>query len=514
MITMFQAMVLVLMLSIVPQQAVAGFSFDNVVQKAKVLSEKPYQPPQPVPKFMRDISYEAYQGIRFNPDSSVWREKQSNFQFMLIIPGLFYTHPVALNVIEAEGPHLLPFKKTDFVFADPEVEKRVPADVGFAGFKLTFPLNKKNEQNQFLVFAGASYFRGVGKDNVFGISGRGLAIDTGLPSGEEFPAFTEFWLVRPSPDAKEMMIYGLLDSKSLTGAYQFIIFPGSPTKMKVKSQLFPRKNIQLLGTAPLTSMFFYGENTPRPTGEWRQEVHDSDGLQIHDAISGEWLWRPLLNPLTLEMDFFSTDKVQGFGLLQRDDNFKDYEDLGAVYEKRPSAWVEPQNDWGQGKVVLVQLPTPQETNDNIVAFWTPKTPVTPETPLSLAYDVNFGTSDISGNPMGTVLHTFIGDGNRIGGGKVPNAYRIIIDFTGGPLAKLSADTPINGQVTALEGGEILEHFVEYNAQIKGWRLSILAKPAQNKPLHVRAFLNTETTTLTETWTYRLPVMNNILAVEK
>jgi glucans biosynthesis protein len=243
-------------------------------------------------------------------------------------------------------------------------------------------------------------------------------------------------------------------------------------------------------------------------------VHDSDGLQIHDAISGEWLWRPLLNPLTLEMDFFSTDKVQGFGLLQRDDNFKDYEDLGAVYEKRPSAWVEPQNDWGQGKVVLVQLPTPQETNDNIVAFWTPKTPVTPETPLTLAYDVNFGTSDISGNPMGTVLHTFIGDGNRIGGGKVPNAYRIIVDFTGGPLAKLSADTPINGQVTALEGGEILEHFVEYNAQIKGWRLSILAKPAQAKPLHVRAFLNTETTTLTETWTYRLPVMNNILAVEK
>jgi glucans biosynthesis protein len=460
------------------------------------------------------MSYDAYQGIRFNSDRSLWRESQSNFQVMFIVPGLYYTHPVTLNVIDAEGPRPLSFKKPDFVFADPEVEKRVPADVGFAVFKLTFPLNKKNEQHQFLVFAGASYFRGVGKDNVFGISGRGLAIDTGLSSGEEFPAFTEFWLIQPASDAKEMVVYGLLDSKSLTGAYQFIIVPGSPTKMKVKTQLFPRNSIQLLGTAPLTSMFFYGENTPRPTGEWRREVHDSDGLQIHAGASGEWLWRPLLNPVNLEMDFFSTEKIQGFGLLQRDEKFLDYEDLGAHYEKRPSAWVEPQGEWGPGKVVLVQLPTPQETNDNIVAFWTPKSPVTPQTPLNLAYDVSFGKADITGNPMGTVAKTFIGDGNVIGGGKVPNAYRIILDFTGGPLDKLSSDAPVKGQVTALDSGELLEHFVEYHEQIKGWRLSILAKPAQNKPLHLRAFLNADTTTLTETWTYRLPVMNNILAVEK
>lgn len=509
MLRMFQ--VFVLMLTMLPLHAAAGFSFDDVVQKAKALASKPYEAPQPIPKIMREIPYEAYQGIRFNPDRSLWKEKQSNFNVMFMMPGLYYTHPVTLNVIEAEGPRPLPFKKTDFVFADPEVEKRVPADVGFAGFKLTFPLNNKNEQNQFVVFAGASYFRAVGKDNVFGISGRGIAIDTGLSSGEEFPSFTEFWLVRPSPDAKEMIVYGFVDSKSLTGAYQFIIVPGSPTMMKVKTQLFPRKNIQLLGAAPLTSMFFYGENTPRPTGEWRREVHDSDGLQIHAGAGGEWLWRPLLNPDTLEMDFFSTDQIQGFGLIQRDDKFWNYEDLGAHYEKRPSAWVEPQNEWGAGKVVLVQLPTPQETNDNIVAFWTPKTPVTPETQLHLAYDVRFGKADITGNPMGTVIKTFIGDGNIIGGGKVPNAYRIILDFTGGPLDKLASDAPVKSQVTALEGGEVLEHFVEYHEQIKGWRLSILAKPAEKKSLHLRAFLNSDTTTLTETWTYRLPVINHILA---
>ena len=508
MMNMFLGLVVVLMMW--PIQAAAGFTFDDVVQKAKALAKAPYQAPQPVTKFMREISYEAYQGIRFNPDRSLWKKNQSNFQVMFVAPGLYYTHPVTLNVIEAEGPRALSFSKNDFVFADPEVEKRVPADVGLAGFKLTFPLNQKNEQNQFMVFAGASYFRGVGKDNAFGISGRGLAIDTGLPSGEVFPAFTEFWLVRPSPDAKDMVVYGLLDSASLTGAYQFTIFPGNPTKIKVQTQLFPRKTIQLLGMAPLTSMFFYGENTPLPKGEWRREVHDSDGLQIHDGMTGEWIWRPVLNPGTLEMDFFSTQKIQGFGLLQRDGKFSNYEDLGARYDIRPSAWVEAQGEWEQGKVVLVQLPTSDETNDNMVAFWTPKAPVTPDTPLALAYHVSFGQSDIPQNPMGTVVNTFIGDGNRIGGGKTPNAYRIIVDFTGGPLSKLSSNSPINGQVTALEGGEILEHFVEYHEPIKGWRLSILAKPLPQKPLHLRAFLNNEATTLTETWTYRLPVNNTIL----
>ena len=505
---------MVLMLILFPMHTAAGFTFDDVIRKAKMLAKAPYQAPEPVTKFMREISYEAFRGIQFNPARSLWRKNQSNFQVMFLVPGLNYTHPVKLHVIEAEGPRPLTFKKNDFVYSDPEVEKRVPADVGLAGFKLTFPLNQKKEQNQFLVFVGASYFRAVGKDNAFGLSGRGLAIDTGLPSGEEFPTFTEFWLVRPSPDAKDMVVYGLLDSTSLSGAYQFTIFPGNPTKIKVKTQLFPRKNIQLLGVAPLTSMFFYGENTPRPPGEWRREVHDSDGLQIHDGISNEWIWRPILNPSSLEMDFFSSKKIQGFGLLQRDGKFSNYEDLSARYDKRPNAWVEMQGEWGQGKVVFVQLPTADETNDNIVAFWTPQAPVTSKTPLKLAYNVSFGKANITQNPMGTAVNTFIGDGNRIGGGNAPNAYRVIIDFTGGPLSKLSSNAPINGQVTALEGGEILEHFVEYHEQIKGWRLSILARPARNKPLNMRAFLNTDSTTLTETWTYRLPVNNHILAEAK
>ncbi len=508
------SLVIFLLFILLPTQAVASFTFDDVVEKAQTLATAPYEAPEPVSKFMREMSYEAYQGIRFNPDRSLWRKNQSKFQVMLLAPGLYYTHPVTLNIIDAEGVKALAFNKNDFVFADPEVAKRVPADVGFAGFKLTFPLNHKNVQNQFMVFAGASYFRGVGKDNAFGLSGRGLAVDTGLPSGEEFPAFTEFWLVRPSPDANEIVVYGLLDSKSVSGAYQFTIFPGNPTTIKIKTQLFPRQNIQSLGIAPLTSMFFYGENTPRPRGEWRREVHDSDGLQIHDGSTDEWMWRPLLNPGTLEMDVFSTNNIQGFGLFQRDNTFSNYEDLGARYDKRPSAWVAPQGKWGQGKVVFVQLPTPDETNDNIVAFWAPHSPVSPQSELAFAYHVSFGKAIILKNPMGMVVNTFIGDGNRIGGGNAPNAYRVIVDFSGGPLSSLSSKALITGKVTALDGGEILEQFVEYHEQIKGWRLSILARPSPRQPLHLRAFLKNETVALTETWTYRLPAHDNILVDEK
>jgi periplasmic glucans biosynthesis protein len=280
--------------------------------------------------------------------------------------------------------------------------------------------------------------------------------------------------------------------------------------VSVKATLFARQEIQLVGVAPLTSMFFYGENTDRPRGEWRAEVHDSDGLLVHDGASGEWLWRPVINPRYLEMDYFATNNVRGFGLLQRDVDFRNYQDLGAGYHLRPSTWVSPIGDWGPGKVVLVQLPTPQETNDNIVAFWTPEHVMEPGKELALAYDLRFGKNDLSGEQTGHVVNTFVGDGNIIGGGTALGAYRISVDFAGGELDKLSPRSGVMANVTALDGGEIIEQYVEYNAELKTWRLSILAKPAPQKSLILRAYLQKTDSALSETWTYRLPPDNGIL----
>jgi glucans biosynthesis protein len=257
-------------------------------------------------------------------------------------------------------------------------------------------------------------------------------------------------------------------------------------------------------------MFFYGENTGRPVGEWRPEIHDSDGLLVNDGATGEWLWRPLLNPRRLEVDYLQVESLGGFGLLQRDRHFDNYQDLGARYDQRPSAWVEPEGDWGPGKVVMVQLPTPAETNDNIVAFWTPRQPLAHNEPHRLAYTLTFGHPNVANSPAGQVINSFLGDGSIVGGGKVEGAYRVIVDFRGGPLDKLKPRAPVTGTVTGLEGSEILEHFVEYNAPLRSWRLSVLARPAADKPLALRAFLAEADRPLTETWTYRLPAGNDIL----
>lgn len=487
-----------------------NFSFDTVIAKAKALSGKPYKAPQPVPKFIKDLTFAQYQDIRFKPEQSLWRKSSSRFQIMLVPPGLYYNHTVRIHLVNAEGVRTLGFNKDLFSYPSKDLKRRIPPDLGYAGFKLTYPLKNGKTQNQFLVFAGASYFRAVGGDNNFGLSGRGIAVDTGLPSGEQFPSFTQFWLERPAPNAHAMKFFGLLDGKSLTGAYQFVVYPGSTTQLKVKAVLFPRTDISLLGVAPLTSMFYYGENTPRPQGEWRKQVHDSDGLLVHNGKSGEWLWRPLLNPKTLKMDYFGTEDVRGFGLMQRHRKFTDYEDLGAHYETRPSAWVETDGQWGKGNVVLVELPTDTETNDNIVAFWSPKEPVKKSSRIEYSYSVLLGGSGVSGEPLGKAMNTFVGDGNKIGGGSVKGAYRVLVDFGGGPLSHLAAKASVIGKVTGLQGTDVMEHFVEFVPASHQWRLSILARPAENKPLTLRAYLEHNKQSLTETWTYELPASNGIL----
>ncbi|NMG01516.1 glucan biosynthesis protein G [Azoarcus taiwanensis] len=492
-----------------PVHALA-FDLDTLAERARALAEQTYRAPEPIPRVMRELSYDQYQGIRFEPASSLWAGSDSRFQVMFFPAGLFYTHPVRINVIEGEEVQPLDFRKSDFSYSDPEIERRVPADLGYAGFRLTFPLAAEKEQNQFLVFAGASYFRGVGRDNAWGISGRGVAIDTGLPRGERFPSFVEFWLEQPSPDDHTVRFYGLLDGEDLTGAYEFVATPGETTRLDVKAVLFPRGEIEQLGVAPLTSMFFYGENTGRPRGEWRGEVHDSDGLLIADGASGEWLWRPLLNPVNLEMDWFAVERLAGFGLLQRDVDFSSYQDLGARYERRPGAWVVPRSEWGAGHVVLVQIPTDTETNDNIVAFWKPVEPVKAREAYRFEWTVGFGPGDPVETGLARTVNTFVGDGSVVGGGNVPGAYRFVVDFEGGSLPRQAEGGEVLSRVTGLDGTEVLEHFVEFNAALKTWRMSALVKPEAGKSVALRAFLSDGENALSETWSYRLPSDNDIL----
>lgn len=495
-------LVLPCLVYVMPAQA---FEFATVIDKARALASEKYQPPTEVPGFLKDLNYQDYQSIRFNPEASLWRQGRSRFQVMMVPPGSYYTHSVKVNEVDASGVRPIPFDKAAYSFPNGDLAKRIPADLGHAGFKLTFPLGDGTVQNQFLVFAGASYFRGVGADNSFGISARGIAADTGLGSGEEFPSFVEFWLERPRAGSEQMRVYGLLNGPSIAGAYRFDVKPGPVTQIDVTAELFVRNAIDQIGLAPLTSMFYYGENTQRPAGEWRPQVHDSDGLLIHDLANDEWLWRPLLNPSRLNLSYMQVSRLGGFGLIQRDNRFHQFEDAEARYEQRPSAWVAPRHDWSNGEVVLVEIPTDSETNDNIVAFWKPGEPAAAGTQRSFSYALSFGGPDVAGQKTGRVVNTFVGDGNRTGGGDAENAFRVIVDFAGGRLQGVEPTAAVVSAVSSAgsDDAEIIEHFVEYIDANNSWRLSMLVRPGSGAHPMFRGQLLLDKEPLTEVWTYPL-----------
>ncbi len=475
--------------------AEARFGFDNVAESARKAAAEPFKPPQSVPDYLVDIGYDDYRDIRFDPGQSLWRDS-GRFQVQFIHPGLYYKYPVAINVVDSKGTQRVPFATKMFTYGRNKFADKISADLGFAGFRLAYPLNKKNEFNHVIVFAGASYFRAVARNQVFGLSARGLAIDTGLPSGEEFPFFREFWLERPTRDAQTARIYALLDSQSLTGAYEFVVHPGDRTLVNVRLRLFERKRSKELGIGPLTSMFFYGEERPRPAGDWRPEVHDSDGLMIASA-TGEWIWRPLGNPQKLRLSYFDSENPRGFGLLQRDRDFHDYEDLETRHELRPNAWIVPTGSWGKGQVKLVEIPSQKEANDNIVAYWIPRNLPAQGQPIDFAYQISFQTEEPNNAAHGRAVAT------RLGAGDKDDAKRFVIDFEGGRLKSLPPDSAVKAVISLGPDGQLLQQTVIKNPVTGGWRLAFQVRTPKDKPLELRAFLQHKKDTLSETWSYQL-----------
>ena len=487
-------MVLLVCLLVSPAPASTRFGLDDVTDIAKKLAAEPFKPLPLVPDFLRQLTYDQYRDIRFDPAQSLWKDG-GNFQVQFIHPGLYFDHAVSINVYEGAGIRRVAFSPKLFTYGKNKIADKIPAELGFAGFRLTYPLYKKDEYNHVIVFAGASYFRAVAKNEVFGLSARGLAINTGLPSGEEFPYFKEFWLERPARDAREMKVFALLDSQSFTGAYEFLVRPGEQTLVDVRARLFERNKVTELGVAPLTSMFFYGEEKPRPAEDWRPEVHDSDGLLIHSS-TGEWVWRPLGNPEKLRLSYFTLDNPLGFGLLQRDRNFYDYEDLEARHELRPNAWITPVGKWGKGQVKLVEIPSQKETNDNIVAYWIPKGAMVAGQPFEVAYRIHFQSTDPLDASMGRVTAMRIGNGAE-------DWKLIVIDFEGAKIKSLPNSAPVKATIGVGQDGQLGQQNVFKNRVTGGWRLSFQVKVPKGKPLELRAYLHNGKETLTETWNYQL-----------
>jgi len=399
------------------------------------------------------------------------------------------------------------FETAAFDYGKNKLDRSQFARVGFAGFRVHYPLNlapgKPAYKDELLSFLGASYFRALGQGQRYGASARGLAIDTAERGGEEFPRFEQFWIERPTASAKELVIHALLDSRRVTGAYRFVIRPGAATATDVQARLYLREPVAKLAIAPLTSMFFFGENQRAPSEDFRPEVHDSDGLSIQ-ASNGEWIWRPLVNPRRLLVTSFALTDPRGFGLMQRDRQFDRYEDLEARYESRPSVWVEPVTKWGAGRVELVQIPTPNEANDNIVAYWVPNAVPSPGTPLDFSYRMLW-MKDTDRRPSnGWVVQTRRGHGYQRSSAS-NDTLKLTVDFDGPALRKLPVNAPVQADVV-IANGQSTDLVVYRNDVTGGWRVVVeLRRQDKEKPTEVRAFLRNDKEVLSETWNYIIPL---------
>jgi len=481
---------------------VHAFGFDDVAKRAAALAASAYKrPPSTLPKELQALTYDQFRDIRYRPEQSLWRSARLPFEIQFFHKGLYYDQPVRINEVTAEGVREIRFDPAQFDYGKNALDPKRMHGGGFAGFRVHYGLNTPKYKDEVLVFLGASYFRALGKGQRYGLSARALAVDTGLISGEEFPRFVEFWIERPDPNAKELRIFALLDSPRVTGAYRMLLKPGADTAVEVRARLYLREHVAKLGLAPLTSMYFFGEMQRPAYDDYRPEVHDTDGLSVQTG-TGEWIWRPLTNPKRLLVTSFGVTNPQGFGLQQRDRRFSSYEDLEARYELRPSAWIEPKGKWGAGRIELVQIPTPDETNDNIVTFFVPDAVPSPQQAYEFEYRLLWQKESETRPPSSWVTQTRRGHGYLR---THDDTMSFVVDFEGPAFKKLAADAKLDAVVTTDGNADIVETNAYRNDVSGGARLVIrLKRQDEKKPVELRAFLRSGTTTLSETWSYIIP----------
>ncbi|MCU0968745.1 MAG: glucan biosynthesis protein G [Rubrivivax sp.] len=486
-----------------------AIDLDDVAALARAEAAAPYVPPrEALPPELAGLDYDGLRDIRYRPERAIWAGLPFELQLFHLGRGL--RSPVAIHEVApgaapgSRDVRELRYDPAAWDFGRHRFDRSGWTDLGHAGFRVHHALNTPDYKDELVVFLGASYFRALGRGQQYGLSARGLAIDTiGAPPGrtEEFPRFKAFWIERPAPDATRLVIHALLDSPRATGAYRFVVAPGTTTTLDVEARIFLRRGVEplaRLGIAPLTSMYLHGELQPQAV-DFRPQVHDSDGLSI--AADGEWLWRPLLNPKRPTATSFAVRRLEGFGLMQRDRRFAAYEDTEARYERRPSAWVEPLGDWGPGRVELLLLPTPDETEDNVVAYWTPEPTPAPGSELRFAWRVHWQGEAKALPPGAHAVQTRRG---RSWAPPLPGETQFIVDFDGPALRALPRDARVEAVATPLLNARVIEANA-YPHPYGGWRMQLRVQRIDAAaPLELRAFLRHGAQALTETWTPLLP----------
>ena len=468
------------------------FSHQIVLAMAAERARRPFEPLPQAPATLGQLDYATYRSINFRREAAIWGTAPTRFSLQLFAPGFLYRDLIDIAIVENGRSRPLRIDEDAFDVPDKMLAPVLAAVGGYAGFRVHYPINRDDYADEFLVFQGASFFRGVSRGQAYGLSARGLAIDVAEATGEEFPVFRRFWIVRPSSQDQAIDVHALLDSPRVAGAYRFRISPGAPTRADVQATLFARENLAHIGLGPLTSMFLHGgPANPGDATDYRPAVHDSGGLAIERG-NGERVWRPLINPRSLQVSAFGDTNPRGFGLIQRSRRFDDYQDLEARYERRPSSWVEPLGAWGPGELRLVEIPSDSETNDNTVAYWRPEGGLRAGVPFDYRYRVSWpdGVPQHGSSALATVSRST--DGRQL----FTNKREVSIDWAG---TQHGADLAVEAAISA---GRIIETRLQANPFIDGTRVFIAFDPGEADVAEFRVVLSRDGEAVGETWLYR------------
>jgi glucans biosynthesis protein len=470
-----------------------GFDASTVRNLARELAAKPYKPPSAaLPDSFAKLTYDQYRAIRFDPGHALWRGKGLPFEVQFFHRGFIYKDRVDIYEVSEGKAEPIHYNPDLFSFGD----ARPPPgdDIGFAGFRIHAPFNGSDYFDEVCAFIGASYFRAVAKNQTYGLSARGLAIKTADPGGEEFPVFKTFWIERPQPRVASIVVHALLDGPSAAASFRFTIRPGDETLFDVESAIYPRTDIDKIGLAPMSSMYYFGPNDHARIDDYRPAVHDSDGLMMWTGWN-EQLWRPLTNPVDLQISSFSDVNPRGFGLMQRRHDYAAYRDLEAHYERRPSLWAEPIGDAGAGSVLLVEIPTNREIHDNIAAFWRPTQALRAKGEYNFNYRLHWCWDRPSIDGLAKAMETRSGVGSQEG------SRLFVIEFVSDKLKATSGEAKLRADVKA-DHGKINNVVAQPNPENGGWRVSFELASGGARVVELRAQLIENDAPVSEAWVYR------------
>lgn len=475
-----------------------NYGRNQVIDLAKKLAKKPYKAPSaPLPEKLDKMSLDNYQSILFQPTQAIWNKANLPFKMQLKIRGSYFKTPVEIATVDGSKSQHIPFAPKYFTDSSGSTLPLPKQDIGFSGLSLYYRLNHPETYNKVLQFQGASYFKAIGKNENWGSFARGLAINTADPKGEEIPVFRAFWVEKPSPNSNSIVVNALLDSPSVTGAYRFTIRPGVESIVDVEASLFPRHDLKKVGLAPMNSMYLFSSNTRRNFDDYRPEVHNADGLLMVNG-KGERLWRPLNNPKTLQMSSFVDEAPIGFGLMQRDRKFSDYQDLKANFQDRPSLWVEPIGNWGKGSVTLIEIPSHRQIHDNIVAFWKPKNGLKKGREYDFSYRLHWGEQPHPSTGKTYTIHeTFSGKASPSDDDSEKRHF--VVDYKA-PQGKIDPNASLPHANVKASAGKISDVQVVRNPHNPGYRVSFNFEPKDDaKASELRAELTFGDGRQAETW---------------